>query len=133
MNKNQKHKKQNGFFAAALLAAGLAGCSVMNTHEPVPGWPELKVVEHHVPHAEMRDRCARFVSPFSFPEGCTLFYFDRGEAHIYVSGELPTPGVVEHEHLHAAGYDHIGSKSMRRMLEQWTARSGRYHLGQTGH
>ena len=118
------NKKQKAFFAAAaLLAAGLGGCSVMNTHEPVPGWPQLKVVEHHVSHAEMRDRCARYVSPFSFPEGCTLFYLDRREAHIYVSAELPSPGVLEHERLHAAGYDHVGSTNMRRVLEQWFARS----------
>ena len=120
------NKKQKGFFAAiAVLAAGLGGCSVMNTHEPVPGWPQLKVVEHHVSHAEMRDRCARFVSPFSSPEGCTLFYLDRGEAHIYVSGELPTPGVLEHERLHAAGYDHVGSSNLVRVLQAWrSARSG---------
>jgi hypothetical protein len=121
MNKKQKRKQDGFFFLAALLAAGLGGCSVMNTHQPVPGWPQLKVVEHHVPHAEMRDRCARFVSPFSSPEGCTLFYFDRREAHIYVSGELPTPGVLEHERLHAAGYDHVGSTNMLRVLRAWRA------------
>ena len=118
------NKKQKGFFAAAALwSAALGGCSVMNTHEPVRGWPELTIVEHHVPHAEMRDRCARFVSFGSSPEGCTLFYFDRREAHIYVSAELPSRGVLEHERLHAAGYDHVGSSSMRRLLEQWIARS----------
>lgn len=113
------NKKQKVFFATAVLAGGLAGCSVMNTHQPVPGWPQLKVVEHHVSHAEMRDRCARFVSPFSFPEGCTLFYLDRREAHIYVSGDLPSPGVLEHERLHAAGYDHVGSTNMLRVLQAW--------------
>ena len=45
------NKKQKGFFAAAALWSGaLGGCAVMNTHAPVPGWPELKIVEHHVPH-----------------------------------------------------------------------------------
>ena len=115
------NKKQKGFFAAVVLAAGLGGCSVMNTHQPVPGWPQLEVVEHHVSHAEMRDRCARFVSPFSFPEGCTLFYLDRREAHIYVSAELPSRGVLEHERLHAAGYDHLGSTNMLRVLQAWRA------------
>ena len=108
-----------GFIA---LSAALAGCSVIDKHERVPGWPDMKIVEHHVAHAEMRDRCARFVSLFSNPEGCTLFYFDRSEAHIYVSKEFPTPWILQHERLHAAGYDHIGSKSMLRMLESWKAR-----------
>lgn len=104
-----------------LLLWLLGGCSVMNTHQPVPDWPELKVVEYHVPHAEMRDRCMPFVPRFSSPAGCTLFYFERQEAHIYVSKDLPGRGVLEHERLHAAGYDHIGSKSMRRMLAAWKA------------
>ena len=104
----------------ALLSAALTGCSVMiDKHERVPGWPELKIVEHHVAHVEVRDRCKRFVSPLSFPEGCTLFYFDRSEAHIYVSKDFPTPWILEHERLHAAGYDHVGSKAMLRMLEAW--------------
>jgi hypothetical protein len=116
------NQKQKGFFAAAALwSAALGGCTVMNTHEPVQGWPELKIVEHHVPHAEMRDRCARFVSAWSFAEGCTLFYFDRREAHIYVSADLPSPGVLQHERLHAAGYDHVGSTNMLRVLEGWRA------------
>lgn len=107
----------------AVLAAALSGCAVIDKHHPVPGWPELKVVEHHVAHEEMRDRCRRFVSILSFPEACTLFYFDKGEAHIYVSKELPPQQwVLRHERLHANGYDHRGSTSMQRMLETWKAR-----------
>jgi ssRNA-specific RNase YbeY (16S rRNA maturation enzyme) len=29
--------------------------------------------------------------------------------------------VLNHEHLHAAGYDHRGSTAMQRMLEAWKA------------
>jgi hypothetical protein len=109
--------------AVLLLSGALAGCSVMNGHEKVAGWPELKIIEHHVPHAEMRDRCQRAVSLFASPEGCTYFYLDRSEAHIYVSKEFPNEMVLRHERLHAVGYDHIGSKNMLRMLENWKVKA----------
>lgn len=116
---------------AVLLACGaLAGCSVMNQHEKVPGWPELKVIEHHVLHAEMRDRCQPAVSKLAWPEGCVYFYLDQGEAHIYVSKEFPSEIVLRHERLHAAGYDHIGSTNMRRILERWKAKAALAELGE---
>jgi hypothetical protein len=105
----------------AVFTAALAGCAVIDRHERVPGWPELKIVEHQVATQEMRDRCARFVPPYQFTEGCTIFHFDRGEAHIYVSKDYPSRLVLEHERWHAAGYDHVGSASMRRLLEAWQA------------
>jgi hypothetical protein len=107
--------------AFAVLTAFLTGCSTIDRHEPVPGWPELKIVEYHVATQEMRDRCARFVRPWQFTEGCTLFHFDRAEAHIYVSKEQPSRFALDHERWHAAGYDHVGSTAMRRMLEAWKA------------
>ena len=110
--------KKNAVGLAALLAA-LGGCAVIDKHERVPGWPELKIVEHYVPAAEMRTRCTPYAPPLSLPFGCTLFYLNEGEAHIYVSKEYPAPWVLEHERLHAAGYDHVGSTSMLRMLETW--------------
>lgn len=105
-----------------VLSAALTGCSVMmDTQNRVPGWPELKIVEHHVTADEIYERCRRFVSPYSAPEACTLFYFDRSEAHIYVSKESPNGFILRHERLHAAGYDHVGSNHMRRALEAWRA------------
>jgi quinol monooxygenase YgiN len=105
--------------AAALL---LSGCSVIDSHKRVEGWPELKIVEHHVSTREMRDRCTKYVGPLMSPEGCTVFYLDRAEAHIYVSQDFPSAYVLEHERLHAAGYDHIGSEHMARVLENWKKR-----------
>ena len=107
---------------SAVLCAALAGCAVIDGHQRVAGWPELKIIEHHVAHAEMRDRCQRAVSMLSSPEGCTYFFLDRREAHIYLSKDFPTRWVLEHERLHAAGYDHIGSTAMQRMLANWKAR-----------
>ena len=107
----------------AVLSAALTGCALtIDSHRPVPDWPALKVVEHHVAHDEMYERCRRFVPAFSAPEGCTLFYFDLSEAHIYVNKESPSRWVLNHERLHAAGYDHIGSDHMRRALEAWRAK-----------
>lgn len=106
-----------------VLSAALTGCAVtIDTHNRVPDWPELKVVEHHVTADEMFERCHRFVGRFSAPEGCTLFYFDRSEAHIYVSKESVNRFIIRHERLHAAGYDHIGSDHLRRAFEAWRAR-----------
>jgi hypothetical protein len=111
--------------SGVLLAAGalLSGCAVIDSHKRVEGWPELKVVEHHVSTEEMRERCIKYVGPLTSPEGCTLFYLDRGEAHIYVSKDFPSAFVLEHERLHAAGYDHIGSDGMQQMVERWRARN----------
>jgi hypothetical protein len=105
----------------------LSGCAVINQHQRVAGWPDLKVVEHHVSHEEMRARCTRFVAPYMSPEGCTLFYLDQAEAHIYVSKDFPSRHVLEHERLHAAGYDHIGSDNMKRVLARWKERQRAQH------
>jgi hypothetical protein len=115
--------KNNISLWCAVLAASLSfsGCSVIG-HTRVADWPELKVLEHHVAHQEMRDRCTRFVGPFMTPEGCTVFYMDQGEAHIFVSKDFPSRLVLEHERMHAAGYDHIGSSNMRQILARWKAR-----------
>ncbi len=69
----------NRVLASAALSAALAGCQTMNRHHRVPDWPDLKVVEHHLPHAEMRDRCLRFVPRFGAPEGCTIFLSTRAK------------------------------------------------------
>jgi hypothetical protein len=114
-------KLSNVVVAAATVLS--SACTIIDGHKRVEGWPELKVVEHHVSNEEMRERCARYVGPFMSPEGCTLFYFDRSEAHIFVSKDFPSPRVLEHERLHAAGYDHIGSDGMQRMLDRWRARA----------
>jgi len=107
-----------------VLSAALSGCAIMiDTQNRVPGWPELKVVEHHVAHEEMYERCRQFVPAYSAPEACTVYYFSRSEAHIYVSKEFPNDWILRHERLHAAGYDHVGSTAMQQMLEAWKTRT----------
>ena len=111
-------------FRLAVLSAALAGCAAIDRSQPVPGWPELKVVEHHVTRDEMLAQC-QHLSRNGVPEGCTLYYLDRNEAHIYVRNDFPGRWVLEHERLHAAGYDHVGSTAMRRMLETWKTSQAR--------
>lgn len=118
-----RHPKRAVPGFAALVLAGLSGCAIIDSHERVAGWPELKVVEHHVGNQEMRDRCAPYVGPLMSPQGCTVFFLDQREAHIYVSKDFPSAAVLEHERLHAAGYDHVGSTGMQTMVRDWKARS----------
>lgn len=107
------------FALGASFAIGviyLASCTVVS-HEKVEGWPQLAVIEHHVPHAEMRDRCARYTAFGMPPEACAEFDLARGECHIWLSADFPPQGwIVEHERLHCAGYDHIGSNYLRSIL-----------------
>jgi hypothetical protein len=107
---------------AVLPCVLAASCSVMMGHEPVAGWPQLEVVEHHVPHAQMRDRCAKYVAFGSSPEACAEFDLANRKCHIWFSSDFPPqPFVVEHERMHCAGYDHAGSTSMAAYLEYWNA------------
>lgn len=105
----------------AILAALLAGCTTMD-HERVAGWPELQVVEHYVPHARMRNRCARYVGFGMSPMACAEFDLAGGRCHIWYSAEPPPSRfIVDHERLHCAGYDHAGSTSMQQLLKRHLA------------
>ena len=108
----------------AVLSAALAGCAAIDKSQTVPGWPELKIVEHHVTRDEMLAQCQPWFRS-GVPEGCTLFHFDRNEAHIYVRNDFTARWVLEHERLHAAGYDHVGSTHMQRALEAWKTSQAR--------
>ncbi|SRR5258708_3347236 len=99
-------------------------------HRRVDGWPEMRVVEHVVPTVkEMGDACAVEARPGCTVFACALFYFDSNECHIWVTDETPTHlGLLEHERLHCAGYDHwwtppgCGGISMEESLRAWKAR-----------
>lgn len=103
-----------------LLAALLAGCTTIDSHERVEGWPKLEIVEHYVPHAEMRDRCSKYVGFGMSPEACSEFDLMARKCHIWFSADFPPQAfIVRHEHLHCAGYDHPGSTAMQQYLEQY--------------
>jgi hypothetical protein len=130
MKKNKKNRLQAaaGVLAPAVLLV-VQGCMVVpiDGHVRVPDWPELKVIEHHVVEAEMRDQCVRFAPPLTTAAGCTIFDFDRREAHIYVSKDFPNASVLRHERLHAAGHDHVGSDHLHRAWVAWKALHHRRH------
>ena len=108
----------------ALLAALAAGCSIVG-HEQVQGWPQLEIVEHYVPQAQMRDRCAPYVGFGMTPEACAEFDLANGKCHLWFNGDSPVQEfIVKHERLHCAGYDHVGSTNMARFLQQHVARQG---------
>ena len=103
------------------FAALVAGCSTID-HQRVEGWPALEIIEHRVPHAEMRDRCSRYVGFGMAPEACAEFDLAARKCHIWYSADFPPQRfIVQHERLHCAGYDHIGSTGMKRLLQ--------YHAG----
>jgi hypothetical protein len=109
----------------ALLAALSSGCAMVIGHERVNGWPELEIVEHYVPHAQMRDKCAPYVGFGMSPEACAEFDLVNRKCHLWFSGDFPPQKfIVEHERLHCAGYDHVGSTSMARFLQ--------YHVSTRG-
>lgn len=103
--------------ALAAIMVQLQGCAGMmiDTHTPPPAdWPKLRVVEHYVPSAVMRDRCSRFVSRFALPEACAEWHFRANECHIFFSSDFPPADwIVQHERQHCAGYDHPGSTAAR--------------------
>ena len=105
-----------------LLAALLAGCTTIDSHERVEGWPKLEIVEHYVPHAEMRDRCVKYVGFGMSPEACAEFDLVARKCHIWFSADFPpTRAIVEHERLHCRGFEHIGENAMSGFLAAWRA------------
>lgn len=101
------------------LTAFLSGCTTIG-HELVADWPELRVVERRVPHNEMRDRCAKYISGLGSPEACAEFHFAEGVCNIWFSADFPpSADIVEHERKHCSGYDHVGETSMRAMLAKY--------------
>ena len=107
---------------SVLLAALLTACSTVD-HQRVEGWPQLEIVEHYVPRAEMQERCTRYVGFGMSPEACAEFDLMARKCHVWLSSDSLTPGFIrKHEHLHCAGYDHVGSAAMQQFLTQHLAR-----------
>ena len=99
------------------MPTALAACT-MNADHPVPGWPELTVIEHRVPHEEINARCARYVGFGVLPIACAEFNFKAGTCNLWFSADLPLPqAVLRHEREHCAGYDHEGESTLARLLE----------------
>jgi hypothetical protein len=102
---------------AALLVPLAAACAATIGHEKVEGWPQLQIFEHYVPHAQMRNRCMRYVGFGTTPIACAEFSLAALRCDIWFSADFPpSRAIVEHERLHCAGYDHIGQTTMKDLL-----------------
>lgn len=102
----------------SLIATLLVGACTIISHERVAGWPQLQVREHHVPHAAMRDRCARYVGFGMASDACAEFNLAAGTCDIWLSADFPpSESMKEHERLHCAGHDHLGGTTLKRLLE----------------
>jgi hypothetical protein len=108
-------------FFAALAAGFLVGCAALGPK--IENWPYLAVHEHHVPHAEMRSRCARFSGFAAPPLACAEIDFAARRCDIWFSADFPPSARVrEHERLHCAGHDHEGDDTLRAALAEWRGR-----------
>ena len=110
--------------SAALLCALVAACTAIGS-ERVQGWPRLETVEHYVPHAEMRDRCAKYVAFGESPMACAEFDFDAHRCDIWYSADFPPQKfIVEHERKHCLGYEHAGEHEMQAIFAKHLAEQG---------
>lgn len=108
----------------ALLVLALAGCTTIG-HEKIEGWPELTVVEHRVPARDMRERCRKYVGFLQTPLACAEINLATKRCDIWLDAGFAPAWVVEHEHLHCKGFDHVGSTAMREFLQKWNSATRR--------
>jgi len=108
-----------GHASMVLLAMVLTACTVVG-HQKVAGWPRLEIVEHYVPEAQMRERCTKYVGFGMSPQACAEFDFARNRCDLWFSSDFPpSRAMVEHEHLHCQGHDHIGMGTMAGILSRY--------------
>lgn len=99
----------------------LASCSTIDYTRRVEGWPELRVEIRRVTPEEVRAACAKYSPWHEIPLACTEFYFAKGVARIWISGD--EQWILDHEMGHVQGYDHPNSDVMQKMYDQWKSRS----------
>jgi hypothetical protein len=105
------------------MAMLVTACSTMD-HERVEGWPELQIVEHHVPAPAMLERCRKYAGFGSVPLACAEFNLVARRCDIWLSEGFALSAIVEHERLHCRGYDHVGATNMRDFLARYQAATG---------
>jgi hypothetical protein len=109
--------------AAMLCGVAIGACTAIGG-APVPGWPDLQIVEHHVPHSAMRDHCQRYVGFGQSPAACAEFDFRARRCDIWYSADFPPQEfIIEHERLHCRGYEHIGEHHLREALQRYRTAS----------
>jgi len=109
---------------AVLLALALSGCTVVG-HVKVDDCPPMKVVEHHVSVGAMLEQCYTPLPLWmkaigSFPFACASLRFQEQRCDIYVVANSDDV-FLEHERLHCACYDHVGSTGIKDAITRWRA------------
>ena len=114
--------KRRALISCLLAASAVLGACTTIGGERVEGWPALEVVEHHVPHREMRDRCARYVGFGLEPVACAEFRFAAARCDIWYSADFPpSREIIEHERQHCLGYEHAGESGLREIFARYVA------------
>lgn len=117
----RRRRQLGGPASLLLLALALSACTLVG-HRKVAGWPEMQIVEHYVPNAEMRERCAKYVGFGMSPAACAEFSLAENRCDVWYSADFPpTRSIVEHERLHCQGYDHIGGTTLQGLLNRYRA------------
>lgn len=97
----------------------IAGCTTIDSHSRIDGWPELKTTAHYLPHKEMREICTQYAPPLMSPEACTVVDLCKLTCDMFYSRDFPPPQyIIEHEELHCQGYEHPGDTTLRDLLQR---------------
>lgn len=68
------------------MALILCGCSTAwGTAVQLENWPNLRVVEHRVSPAEVREACQRYAPAWGMAEACAIFY--ARECHVWATDD----------------------------------------------
>lgn len=124
--RGMNRKAQIGAPASMIVLAFIAAACTVIGGERVAGWPQLRIVEHQVPHNEMRERCAKYVGFGLSPEACAEFQFEKRRCDIWYSADFPPQSfIIEHERQHCLGYEHAGEHDLSGFLREYRAQQDR--------
>lgn len=78
----------------SLLLISLVGCTFYGTPVKVENWPDLRLVEHRVSQAKVKEMCAQYTPWWGTVGGCAIYY--RDECHVWAADEWVA--AIERDH-----------------------------------
>jgi hypothetical protein len=114
-------------YRAAVLAATLSGCTIIDAHRgPPEDWPPLAVVERRASFLDVQRACnpdmpllaSLLVGVYL---GCARIHFDASLCEVWLLEDADA-ATAAHERMHCAGFDHIGGSVLR---HGWSEYKGR--------